>query len=299
MNTNKPAVSVILPTYNRSKTLERAINSVLKQTYSELELIIVDDASTDNTEEIVNAFMNRDGRVKYIKHSSNTGPAGARNTGIKMASGRYIGFQDSDDEWMPDKLEKQVKILDDSPSDTGMVYTSFIRIFPDKSIYVPPEKIRIREGFIHFELVNGNFIGMPTTLIKKECFDRVGLFDERLPPLEDWELFLRISKYFSISYIDKPLVTEFESEDSISKVKASNIKALRLILKKHYHSFKKAPKALARYCFMIGDFLYRSGDKTEAREYLKTAFRLRPTSSKYFMGYIMSFAGQGIYRRLL
>jgi len=299
MNTNRPAVSVILPTYNRSKTLERAINSVLKQTYSDLELIIVDDASTDNTEEIVKAFMNKDGRVIYIKHSSNTGPAGARNTGIKRSTGRYIGFQDSDDEWMPDKLEKQVKILDNSPSHTGMVYTAFIRIFSNKSIYVPPEKIRIKEGFIHYELLNGNFIGMPTTLIKKECFDRVGLFDESLPPLEDWELFLRISKYFSISYIDEALVAEFESEDSISKVKASNIRALRLILKKHYESFRKVPKALARYCFMIGDFLYRSGDKTDAREYLKNAFRLRPINSKYFMGYMLSFIGQGIYKRLL
>jgi len=288
MNANARTVSVILPTYNRAKTLERAINSVLTQTYSNLELIVIDDASTDNTEDIVKSF--KDNRVIYIKHTSNIGPAGARNTGIKRAVGRYIGFQDSDDEWMPDKLERQVKNLDSSPSGTGMVYTAFVRVFSNNERkYVPSQRKRKREGFIHFELINGNFIGMPTVLIKKECFDRIGLFDENLPSLEDWELFLRISKYFSISYIDEPLVTAFESEDSISKDKSSKIKAICQIIEKHDQSFRRVPRALAKYCFKVGKFLYRSGNMLDARGYLRTAFILRPTSLKYFVGYIRSF----------
>ncbi len=225
MNIFKPSVSVILPTYNRAYSIERAIGSVLNQTYQDLELLIVDDGSIDNTEEKVFALKKLDSRIKYVRHKENKGPAAARNTGIQLASGKFIAFQDSDDEWLPEKLEKQINVINKASDDVGVVYTGFWRIFSDKKRYYPSENINKKEGDIHREILNGNFIGMPTVLIKKECFSELGLFDENIQPLEDWELFIRFSRKFKFLLINEPLVMEYESDDSISRDKSANIRA--------------------------------------------------------------------------
>lgn len=294
---NKPLVSIIIPTYNRSHLIGRAIMSVLNQSFQDFELIVVDDGSSDDTEARILDFQIQDKRIRYFRHNVNKGPAAARNTGIGLASGRYIAFQDSDDEWMADKLEKQVNILNKSSSDIGMVYTGFVRVFSHKKVYVPSARIKKKEGDLHHELVGGNFIGMPTVLIKKECFEKVGIFDEHLPSLEDWELFIRVSKYYKFICIDEPLVITYESEDSISRVKTSNVKALKTIIEKHYESFRKVPKVLARHYFVIGDHMCRAGQIFEGRQYLKSAFRLNPFASKYFFCYLLSLGGQGLYNQ--
>ena len=118
-----PTVSIIIPTYNREQLLGRAIKSVLAQTYQDFELIIVDDGSTDNTERLVKSFNSE--KTRYIRHRKNKGPAAARNTGIRSAKGDYIAFQDSDDEWMPEKLEKQMRAFTTAPPEVGVVYTSY------------------------------------------------------------------------------------------------------------------------------------------------------------------------------
>ncbi len=105
-----PTVSVIIPTYNRANLVSRAIKSVLNQTYQDFEIIVVDDCSEDNTEEIVKSF--NDSRIRYIKHKKNKGGSAARNTGIKRARGKYIAFLDDDDEWLPSKLEKQIMLFE-------------------------------------------------------------------------------------------------------------------------------------------------------------------------------------------
>lgn len=126
MDQERPTVSVILPTYNRAHLLERAIQSVLDQTYPDFEIIVVDDASIDNTVNIIKGIINE--RIRYIRHEKNKGAAAARNTGIKLAKGKYIAFQDSDDEWLRDKLEKQIKIFETVSPEVGVVYTSDISI---------------------------------------------------------------------------------------------------------------------------------------------------------------------------
>ena len=111
MPEKNPTVSIIIPTYNRAHLIGRAIQSVLNQTYQNFEIIVVDDGSTDNTEEMIKEFQKHDKRIKYIRHEKNRGGAAARNTGIKVARGEYIAFQDSDDEWLPEKLEKQMDVF--------------------------------------------------------------------------------------------------------------------------------------------------------------------------------------------
>ena len=126
MNKN-PTVSVIIPTYNRAHLVDRAIQSVLNQTYKDFELIIVDDGSTDNTEDIIKEFQKKDERIKYIRHEENRGGSAARNTGIKAAKGEYIAFLDSDDEWLPIKLGRQISEFTNK-SKIALVYTGRIII---------------------------------------------------------------------------------------------------------------------------------------------------------------------------
>ncbi len=108
-------VSVVLPTYNRVRTLERAVHSVLAQSFTDLELIVVDDGSRDNTHELMTRLADSDRRVRYIQHPANLGQSRARNTGISSAAGKFIAFQDSDDEWLPAKLGRQVEAMEDFP----------------------------------------------------------------------------------------------------------------------------------------------------------------------------------------
>ena len=215
MSNQTPKVSIILPTYNRAYIIEKAIQSVLNQTYQDFELIIVDDGSTDNTEEIIKKLQEKDKRIRYIKLETNKGAAAARNEGIKIAHGKYITFQDSDDEWLPEKLEKQMKIFETTPEDI-IVYTGFWRIDGDEKTYIPDINISNREGYIHKELLKGNFVGTPSILLKKETLEKVALFDECLQRCQDWDLVIRLSEYYNFKLIDEPLYTSHILTDSIS-----------------------------------------------------------------------------------
>ena len=189
---NSPTVSVVIPTYNREQLIGRSIKSVLSQTYQDFEIIIVDDGSTDNTEEVVSSF--NDERIRCVRHGTNKGEAAARNTGIKVARGEYIASQDSDDEWLPGKLAKQIELFENTLSKVGVVYTGFWKIENNEKTYIPFSWVNQREGDIHKELLKGNFIGSPATLVRKECFKKAGMFDEKLSHLVDWEMWLRIDR---------------------------------------------------------------------------------------------------------
>lgn len=173
---NNPTVSVIIPTYNRAHLVARAIQSVLNQTYQDFEIIIVDDASTDNTEEVVKSF--NDKRVGYMQLNENSGTSAVpRNTAIKTARGKYIAFQDSDDEWLPEKLKKQVKVFKNVLAEVGIVYTDMRRISKDgKKEYFHSPRIVPEDGIIYEEALDYRVacIGAATAVIGKECFDRLG-----------------------------------------------------------------------------------------------------------------------------
>ena len=182
-------VSVIIPTYNRAHTIERAIASVQKQTYSKMEILIIDDGSTDDTEEIVSKIS--DTRIRYIKNSRNCGVSHSRNLGIVAAKGNYIAFQDSDDIWKPEKLQKQMDYM--KHGDYGMVYCAFEREFQDGTVvYYPPKEMPMEEkqGDIVFSLLRKNLVSTQTMLIKKEVINQIGFFNEGMSNLEDYELAL-------------------------------------------------------------------------------------------------------------
>jgi len=295
MPEKNPTVSVIIPTYNRAHLIKRAIQSVLNQTYQDFEVIIVDDGSTDNTEKVVKSF--NDPRIRYIRHEKNKGAAAARNTGIKAAKGKFIAFQDSDDEWLPEKLEKQMKVFETASAKVGVVYTGFWRIENNKKIYIPFSWVKQKEGNIHKELLKGSFIGLPTVLIKKECFRKGEMFDEKLPRLQDWELVIRLSKYYNFKCVNEPLLVSYYTSDSISANNEAYIKALKLILSKHFNEFTKEKKLLSKHYFSIGVNLCLNNNFKEGRNYLIKAIKTHPSSIKYLLVTFLSFFGQGVYNK--
>ena len=291
-------VSIIIPTYNCARLIGRAIESVLNQTYRDFELVIVDDGSTDNTEEIIKEFQKKDERIKYICHDKNKGGSAARNTGIKVARGEYIAFQDSDDEWLPGKLKKQMEVFKNISSKVGVVYTGFWRITDNKKTYIPESWVKQKDGNIYFELLKGNFVGTPTILIKKKCFQKVGIFDEKLPRLQDWELVIRLSKYYDFKCIDEPLLISYYTTDSISANHKALIEALELILTKHYKKFNNYKKILSRHYFDLGRILYLDEDLISGRRYFIKAVKKYPLNIKYLLAYLVSFFGLKTFNKV-
>ena len=266
---------------------------MLDQTYRDFELIAVDDGSTDSTEEVVKSFDAE--RITYIKHDENKGGAAARNTGIKAARGEYIAFQDSDDEWLPEKLEKQVKAFETAPPEVGVVYTGFYRLENGKKTYIPSPKIVQKEGYIFNSLLKGNFVTTQAVLVKRECFEKAGMFDENLPRLQDWELFIRTSRYYHFKCVDEPLVVSYYQPYSISADQSALIGALELILDKHSDDIKKDKRLLASYLSLIGDLLCSDGQLKQGRSYLVKAVKAYPLNIKYLGAGLASLLGQRAY----
>ncbi|MEN6553319.1 MAG: glycosyltransferase [Methanobacterium sp.] len=289
----KPKVSVIIPTYNRAHLIPRAIKSVLNQTYHDIEIIIVDDSSTDNTEEIIKSF--KDVNLKYIRHDINKGASAARNTGIKASKGEYIAFQDSDDEWFPDKLEQQMEVFADVYPEVGVVYSGFYRIEADKKIYLPSDRLPQKEGNIHNELLKGNFVGTPTVLMKKECFKNKRYFDENLPALEDWELWIELSKYYTFKYINKPLLYSYSTPNSINLNENNMLKAHEMILLTHLDDFSKNKRNLSEHYYDIGTGLCSIGDFTNGRKYLIKSMKANCFNIKTMTILFVLLFGQSIY----
>lgn len=209
-------VSVVIPTYNRAHLLHRSIQSVLNQTYNRFELLIVDDCSTDNTEEVVKAFD--DSRIKYIRCETNGGAAAARNRGILEAKYDWIAFLDSDDVWREEKLEKQIASVDGT---AGLIYCTFKRHPADgsKETLMPSEERPAdrRNGIVFGELLLGNFVGMPTIMVHKSVLNDAGTFNSTLRCYEDYEFFLRASQYTRFCHVDEILVDVYETEESVGQ----------------------------------------------------------------------------------
>lgn len=290
MDDNCPTVSVILPTYNRADILGDAVRSVLAQTYEDFELLIVDDASTDNTDDIVAEFG--DSRIQYLKHDINRGASAARNTGIEAARGSYIAFQDSDDEWFSEKLAKQMSVFDRSSSEVGVVYTGIWRTVNGEKRYLPYPAIDPKEGDIQDSIQRQNFIPVQVAVVRRECFERVGTFDEETPPIDDWDLWLRISQQFEFRLVDEPLVSATVREDSISRNRAEIVASRERIVNKYREDFSRSP--LANQYFYIGHGAMKLNKVRKGRMYLTKAVLTWP-HPLYVLTLLLSVIGHRAY----
>lgn len=282
-----PEVSTIIPTYNRAGWLEEAIRSVLDQTFYDLEVIVVDDASNDSTAEIVRSIT--DGRVSYVRHDQNSGAGAARNTGIRVAKGAYIAFQDSDDIWLPQKLEKQMNVIRNAPPEVGVVYSRLLRVEGSKKTRIPSGNRRLREGNLHRALLRDNFVGTPAVLARSECFAKAGLFSEDLPMLEDWELWIRISRHYEFRGMDEVLTVSRATEGSVNlQSYLIQVQAVSRIIERNQSDFGNHRRELSHQYFRMGTLFSLAGMKGPAKACYLKAVRTFPFYPWYYPSLLRS-----------
>lgn len=254
MNIN-PLVSVIIPTHNRANLLPRSINSVLSQTYKNLECIVVDDGSNDNTHKVVADI--KDDRLIFLQHDKNKNASVARNTGIKHAKGDLIAFLDDDDEWLPTKLEKQVPLIQSLTPDVGMVYCWMD--YYDKNGKLISEVHPTLRGYIFPNVLDAQRIGgCPTLIVRREVIDLIGGFDESLQRSNDGDFIRRVCQKYEVDFIPEALVniyiehgykriTSEEKQGIINAIRAETVK-----FEKFETELKKNPKQRSNIYTLIG-----------------------------------------------
>ncbi|MBE9178463.1 glycosyltransferase family 2 protein [Oculatella sp. LEGE 06141] len=251
-----PLVSVIIPAYNAEPFLERTLESVLSQTYNHLEVLVIDDGSTDRTVELVQSVAQRDRRVRLLQQP-NSGVAIARNSGIQAAQGEFIAPIDADDIWYPQKLEKQVRVMLQDTS-AGLVYTWSIYLNETGELTGGYKTSRL-EGNVYFALIQGNFVGNASApLIRRTCFDQVGTYNHQLKAqnaqgCEDWDLYLRMAERYPFRVVPEFLVGYRQTVSSMSRNYAAMSRSHSLTMAEARRRNPDAPAVVyrwssSRYC---------------------------------------------------
>jgi hypothetical protein len=278
-----PKVSVIIPTYNRTRYLSKAIDSVLSQTYKDYEIIVVDDGSTDNTKEVLQKYM---GKIKYL-YQENKGIAAARNFGIRNSTGDFIGFLDNDDQWLPNKLEIQIKTLEKNSKLAFVCSAS--HVIDEQGSIIDFWRVKSKESFEN--LFEGNFILCLTVLMRRQCLDKIGGFDIAVSGSDDWDMWLRLSKSYQFCHIDIPLTKYRIHNSNVSKDIEGRIKRDVIIINKREINEKfslfRIKTRLAKLYYSSAN-IYQHGDKFYPDIDFKKA-------SKYYLKAVIEFPLIGYY----
>ena len=245
-------VSVVIPVYNRENTIERCLQSVYKQTYTNMEIVVVDDGSTDKTVSIVKSIAEKDNRVKLYELGANSGVANARNFGIDQCHGKYIAFQDSDDEWLVNKLRIQMQMLHEKKAD--IVFGAFCLNLNGNKYKVPAPQYK--EGFVDYELLLDGNIVSPTTVIGKADVIKKYKYDRSIHMYEDWLQMLDITKDgYKLYYCDQIFTEVYRQNNSLSNNNENIFKAGRIILDKYkndVHAYNKLRNVFIREFTALG-----------------------------------------------
>ena len=274
---NTPKVSVIIATHNRKEFLKDTVDSVLSQTFKDFELIIINDGSADGTEELIKAYTDK--RIKYF-YQKKQGQNGAKNAGLIKAQGEYISILDSDDIWLPTKLEKQVNILDQH-HEIGLVYSGTLVIDENNNV-TGKKPLLSYNGNVLDKLLMTNFIyNGSNALYRKDCILKAGIFDPEIPSMTDWGLYLKFAVHYKFYCVEEYLLKyrihkenmscdfkKYEKSGFIILDKIFNIKELD----KKYFELKNRAYAF-RYRYM-GRRYFESGLNKESRNYLLKALEL-------------------------
>ena len=254
-------VSVVVPVYNRRELVGRALESVSAQTFTDWELIVVDDASTDGTWEYLRSAWNEAPPVRLLRQRVNSGVSAARNTGIEAARGDWIALLDSDDEWKPRKLEKQMAAL----SESGLAVCHTDEIWIRNGVRVNPHKHHAKHGgriFLH--ALPRCVISPSSILLRRTVFDAIGTFDESLPACEDYELFLRLTCRYEVHYLEEKLTVKYGGhEDQLSRAHPAmdrfRVRALDRLLKDAAAPLTAEERAAARDTLVRKAAIVRDG----------------------------------------
>jgi O-antigen biosynthesis protein len=290
-------VSVVIPSFNRAHLLPRAVRSALSQSHSGLEVVVVDDCSADATPEVLAAIT--DPRLRYVRHDWNRGAAAARNTGIRESRGEFVAFLDSDDEWLPGKIEAQLEAFHNSDlADLGAVTCGLQTVDEDGACTesLPRLRGRIFEEVLPYRGAQG--IGSCLLVARAVLETGIG-FDERLRALEDRDLFLQITRRFAVECVRRPLVRVHRSagEAHVSR----NVENLRAAHRHIFHALepelrnRSAIRAL--YHLRSAKYAYRCGDISECRLHVLAAYRAEPRNLRLFPAFVAALMGSSVFSR--
>lgn len=284
-----PTVSVIIPTHNRAALIGGAIQSVLDQTYQDFEIIVVDDGSTDNTQETLEPFQSR---IRYF-HQENQGPSSARNTGIKRAEGKYIAFLDSDDLWLPSKLHKQMTVFHASPGDLGVVYCGVYYVDRQTEVTIKTTIPNYKGNVFDVIINKGSGPTTSASVVKKECFEKVGMFDETLVSYEDTDLWLRISQYYTFDYVEECLVRFLRNHRQLTTDGESFLRGRERFLDKYAHILPRLTKSKLYY--MIGNAYFLRNEMKIGRRSMVMSVVSYPLFFKSYLCLFVSLFGHYAY----
>lgn len=279
---NNPLISVVIPTHNRAALLPRAINSALKQTYTNFEIIVVSDGSEDNTDCIMREYCSADPKIKYVSYHPAKGANHARNTGIHNAEGEYVAFLDDDDEWHTDKLEKQLAIIAQDP-EIGLVATGINSIQEGENFatkFIPPAQYDAST-----QILLQNCIGSTTTvMVKKALMEAVGGFDEKLGARQDYDCWVRLCQITKVGVVKEPCVEYYNYKNSgqISGCTEKYEAAVKYLEVKYAHLIERLSDAQKKERAIHDQLLLakkaiRNGTPKLARKYVKKAAEIKLT----------------------
>lgn len=293
-----PTVSVIIPTYNRAHLIGRAIDSVLNQTFQDFEIIVIDDGSTDNTDEVVKYF--NDPRIRYIRHEQNCGGSAARNTGIMTTHSEYIAFLDSDDEWLPEKLELQLAVMVESDDATAVCYSGYIRVGGDgeRRVYKPFYRGRIHTA----ELWEDRVSPTSAVMVRRDCLVKAGGFDERLPARQDYAMWLELSRYYEFAIVAEPLVLIYDGRQGTISADLNARKEGERLIRERIRELTQPLgrltqwRILARHYHLAGKYLSGRFGARAGRAELWQAVRHWPLAPNHWLYFAATFLGDRTYR---
>lgn len=291
-------VSVIIPTHNAATLLPEAVNSVLGQSYQHIELLVVNDASTDHTEQLLTELALTDSRIRAIHLKSCHGPGGARNIGLEQARGELIAFLDADDVWLPDKILLQVEALQNNPR-AGWSYCDGFVVDQNLSpLYLFSDCGNRPEGMIYEDiLLKGLWIIPSGVLVRKAVLDQCGYFDPAIYGVDDWELFVRIARKHDISYTPKPLFKYRLHDNNMTKKESKLVASREVVLGKVIAMSPGMESALRHnHHRTIGIGLLVEGFRRQARGHFIAAIRYQPMDLKVWAGLLLSLAPPQILR---
>lgn len=290
---NNNFVSVVIPTYNGEKTIANAIQSVLNQTHTNFELIIVDDGSIDGTKKIISSFQKKDKRIKYFYEKNSGGPAKPKNFATTIARGDYIAYLDHDDEWLPEKLQKQIDLFCRSDAQVALVGCDAYLIDENgKNVgaYTTPTHKEPLPWLLFVDFIYSN----SSVMIKKSVVDRVGSRDEKLMYAEDWDMWIRIiSAGYSFGFVRRPLIKYRLSTTNTTNTIGYTRRAIEAekVFFKHKKLYDQYEYSHRGY-FKIATLFLIGGDQSKSRLYFKKSIQNKKTFFPSYLGFCMTWGGR-------
>jgi glycosyltransferase involved in cell wall biosynthesis len=283
--------SVVLPTYNRAGVLPRAIASVLAQTERDLELIVVDDGSTDETANVVAALS--DSRIRYVRNARRDGVSRARNRGIELAQSDWVAFQDSDDAWQPHRLERQWALIADN---VALIVTRD-RVVNDAALSYDDGALGTADVIDLSSRVQFRLPPAATWLARRSALLAAGGFDATLDCYEDWELALRLRRQGRIVLVNRVLVERTRTPGSLFSNEPARLRNLEQIVAQHRDTLRADPQAWAYYCNALGQMSMQAGRAREGRRWFREALGARLLDLRAWSNVVASLFGSSAFER--